>query len=389
MTFVPDWERLADARKRVMASGLSRSDAERDLCAAMSDGKIKVRPLFELIKRSILDHQIAKNKRREIFTFMRELQEGVHRYPEPWDSFQAFSTKGVTPSKLDWRKSKFRNAWQVPIHPEMAPMNWDVSIELASADVTRVLIVSGSASRTVNTPSARSTTQQKQAQTVVEQARRWRSSRIERFTERQLWVREWINFAEIAEWCSEEDLSILPNPQKRAGAFDRLASDLLAGEFEENGRSRVLYLHSATTKARMTRVSTKEAIDNNYDGDLGRSQYLSHCWIPRTLFDRWLAKHRLETSPARFRARRGESAGLKAPKRGRPAEYNWDGVKSRLVEYVTENGAMQSRTELLQKCADIASELHPQRRTPDDKTIRAAINKYSLDTAAAGVAPGN
>lgn len=52
----------------------------------------------------------------------------------------AFSIKGVTPRQLDWQKSVFLNPWSVPIHPEMAPMNWRVSIEVSSVDVTRVLI---------------------------------------------------------------------------------------------------------------------------------------------------------------------------------------------------------------------------------------------------------
>ena len=125
-------------------------------------------------------------------------------------------------------------------------------------------------------------------------------ARIKRFTERQREEREWINFAEIAEWCSKEDQSIVPNTEKSAAAFDTLASDLLSGEFEEKSRSRVLYLHPATARARMTREWLKDAIDHNYDGDYGRSAYLAHCWIERGMFNRWLAKHRLPQSPARF-----------------------------------------------------------------------------------------
>jgi len=35
--------------------------------------------------------------------------------------------------------------------------------------------------------------------------RQWRIARIDRFTQRQRQMCEWINFAEIAEWCSKED----------------------------------------------------------------------------------------------------------------------------------------------------------------------------------------
>ena len=67
-------------------------------------------------------------------------------------------------------------------------------------------------------------------------AQQWRAGWIARFTERQRVIRKWINFAEIAEWCSKDDQSIVPKKEKRKAVFDAL-TDLLAGEFEENGRS--------------------------------------------------------------------------------------------------------------------------------------------------------
>jgi hypothetical protein len=73
---------------------------------------------------------------------------------------------------------------------------------------------------------------------------------------------------------------------------------------------------------------------------------------------------------------------LEKPRRGRPAEYNWTGVKSRLLQYRSQHGPVRTFDELLQKCSDFASELHPKRRTPDDNTIREAIRKHELDVAA-------
>jgi hypothetical protein len=139
----------------------------------------------------------------------------------------------------------------------------------------------------------------------TKQGEQWHAKQIERFKERQRRVREWISFAEIAEWRSKEDSSIVPNEEKSAAAYEMLASDLLAGEFEEKGRSLVLYLHRAVTKYRMTTAWLQDAIAHNYDGDHGRSGYLAHCWLPRRLFDHWIAKHGLPASPPRF-----EPAGL-------------------------------------------------------------------------------
>jgi hypothetical protein len=215
----------------------------------------------------------------------------------------------------------------------------------------------------------------------------WRTGRIERFTEAQLGARKWINFAEIAEWCSKEDQSIVANMEKSATAYDTLARDLLTGMFEENGRSRVLYLHPATAKARMTREWLRDAIDNNYDGDHGRTQYLAHCWIPRRLFERWLTKHRLAESPPWFQPADGPAAQIEKPKRGRPAEYNWPGVRTRLAAYVSQHGPVQTWEEMLQICSNLAHDLNQKGSTPSDKTIREAIKTHALDVAA-GFAPG-
>src|SRR5262249_37524753 len=53
-------------------------------------------------------------------------------------------------------------------------------------------------------------------------------------------------------YCSEES-GVVPDEIARETAYEKLLADLLEGDFEENGRSQVLYLHPYTTKARMTR----------------------------------------------------------------------------------------------------------------------------------------
>jgi hypothetical protein len=90
---------------------------------------------------------------------------------------------------------------------------------------------------------------------------------------------------------------------------------------------------------------------------------------------RVLLGRRARRPPAKART---AERSLRRPKRGRPAEFNWQGVKARLVHYATEHGPIQSMVELVQKCADFASDLHPKKKTPDDKTIRDAIRKHGL-----------
>jgi hypothetical protein len=326
MAYLPDWERLSDALSRVVAAGLSRPEAQRDICRAIADRKIRIR-----------------------------LQAAKAEIPEARWSGRAVGShvvipKDLGPRDLDWRKSLPKRPWQHGDHP-FVQVHLTL-IELFTADVTLVLCAGSRApdrstkgkSRTrtqrsrgkrplghqeahnASTSPRRNRTPSGQLRQMVrelrpqaqapasvrkspippnmpldppdfqKQARIWRANRIERFTARQRRVREWINFAEIAEWCSKEDGSIVPNEQKRAAAFDVLQTDLLAGEFEESGRSRVLFLLSTVTKSKMTRASLKDAIEYDYDGQHGRS-YAAHCWIPRGLAEQWFERHRLPLPP--------------------------------------------------------------------------------------------
>src|SRR5262249_9578698 len=66
---------------------------------------------------------------------------------------------------------------------------------------------------------------------LAREAKRWDEDRIRRFEEDQRRKREWINFAEIAEWFSELGGSG-PNEAECEKAFRMLERDLLAGLFE-------------------------------------------------------------------------------------------------------------------------------------------------------------
>jgi hypothetical protein len=130
--------------------------------------------------------------------------------------------------------------------------------------------------------------------------REWREDRIRRFAERQRRRRDWISFGEIAEWCSELGGSIVSDEDARAGAYEKLQADLMAGDFEEAGKTRILYLHPWTPLAKMTRDRARDFMERA-PPETQRSEYWDHCWISRHLFHRWLAKHNLPTSPSRFK----------------------------------------------------------------------------------------
>ena len=42
----------------------------------------------------------------------------------------------------------------------------------------------------------------------------------------------------------------------------------------------------------MTREWLQDAIEFNYDGDRGRSQFLPWCWVPRGMYERFQAKQK-------------------------------------------------------------------------------------------------
>jgi hypothetical protein len=135
----------------------------------------------------------------------------------------------------------------------------------------------------------------------TKQARQWRSARIERFARTQRRERNWINVEEVAELCSELDGSGVPNEAARENAYRNFERDVQSRDFEENGRSRVLYLHPWIVRTRMTPEWLRDAIEYNYDGNRGRSDFLPQCWISRAMYERFAAKHNLPISPPRFR----------------------------------------------------------------------------------------
>jgi hypothetical protein len=124
--------------------------------------------------------------------------------------------------------------------------------------------------------------------------RDWPLNREVRFTWRQQGTRQWISFREIAEWLLDLD--------GRDGCTI-LQRDLLGGDFEEDGRSKVLYLHHRSTMVRMTRQCLNDVIDI-FPPDIVCLEYLARCWIPRRMFVSWLAKHELPRAPARFEPRK-------------------------------------------------------------------------------------
>jgi hypothetical protein len=150
-----------------------------------------------------------------------------------------------------------------------------------------------------------------------------------RFTWWQQRARQWIAFRELAEWLLEFN---------GGDAYDMLQRDLLAGDFEEGGRSKVLYLHYLSPRARMTRQRLNDVLDTFSLADV-RSEYLARCWLPRRMFDRWLAKHELLSSPARFEPQEeAREQPTSVSRRGRRPRADWDAVELAFLEVIKTRG---------------------------------------------------
>jgi hypothetical protein len=117
MAYVPDWERLSDALSRVIAAGLSKPEAQRDICRAIADRKIRFR--VQAAKAEITD---------------------AKWFGDAVGSHVAIP-QNLNPHDFDWRKSLPKRPWQHGDHP-FVQLHLSL-IELFSADVT-LLFCAGS-----------------------------------------------------------------------------------------------------------------------------------------------------------------------------------------------------------------------------------------------------
>jgi hypothetical protein len=128
MAYVPQWERLADALKRVVAAGVAEEEAKADICNAIADRNIRVRFLTSKIW--------AEGKPGGSIGFAETTCDGS----------EVDIPATLRPADFDWRISRQVDSWR-----KRGPDAWTVlyfenvnRMELYAPDVTRVLIDSAS-----------------------------------------------------------------------------------------------------------------------------------------------------------------------------------------------------------------------------------------------------
>jgi 7-cyano-7-deazaguanine synthase in queuosine biosynthesis len=119
--YIPDWERLLNAVKRVMTTGVNEATAKVDLCRAISDRKVKVRFRVE---------------KEEGIGSIGEVVVGTVRH----GSDVAIPTH-LKPSDFDWQRSRPLKPWRdIRQGFDMLAALWHLEwIEVLRDDVSKVL----------------------------------------------------------------------------------------------------------------------------------------------------------------------------------------------------------------------------------------------------------
>ncbi len=120
MRYVSEWEPLSDAATRVMAAaGVSKEEAQSDICQAIADGVVRIRCQ---LKKHTTKHMTSKT-----------VLDG-----------NAFEITKRKPDDLDWEGSRPLKPWRVRRGSYPIPGDWELAwIELSRTDVTNVLCRAG------------------------------------------------------------------------------------------------------------------------------------------------------------------------------------------------------------------------------------------------------
>ena len=88
MIYIPEWVPIADALERLIATGLGEEDAKRQLCAAIADGKIRLRHILGAdLQRNLPAQQVSSGLSAPV---------------------------GFSPKDIDWCSSRPLRSWQSP-----------------------------------------------------------------------------------------------------------------------------------------------------------------------------------------------------------------------------------------------------------------------------------
>jgi hypothetical protein len=135
-------------------------------------------------------------------------------------------------------------------------------------------------------------------------ARQQRAALIEQYAQKT--NRRWHCLAELLDSGGDKQ-------------FRPLLNSLLKGEFDSNGRCRVLYLHPWSPPRRMTPDFVESILEFFKATPFTvRDQYVSHGWIPRHMAESWAKAHNIKLEKT---SRRGRPRGQRQDVNKNDAQY--------------------------------------------------------------------
>ncbi len=128
--------------------------------------------------------------------------------------------------------------------------------------------------------------------------------RCRRFAQCQQRRRDWLAFADIAEWFARvRGTSEHLSEALRAQAYQDLLAAVLAGEFDHRGKSCVLYLDAqlyldadrcAAGTLRLTADRLRQWQEDYVGTPTVTEEVLAHCWAPRKLVQGWFKRRAID-----------------------------------------------------------------------------------------------
>jgi hypothetical protein len=199
-----------------------------------------------------------------------------------------------------------------------------------------------------------------------------------RFVERQRVARQWIALVDLADWCARSTAraSVAGEDEARKLAYRLLAESALLGEFEQEGKSKILYLvpdvfdDGGTPRFRMTREKFGFAA-------LGTAtDLLRCCWLQREMARQWIETHGFHW-PSHFEERPGlspvtHSAPLATGAPGRPTK-GMNLIRAEFERRIDENTCKTSLREEATELEQWYRRRHWGAPSPTVKTIENKI----------------
>ncbi len=150
MAHIPDWERLADALKRVVANGVTEAQAKIAICNAIADRSVTVRLFVGILEGVDIfllegwERDVPLSRTPRDFALWESALTGLPprqrslMIPRHTPSSNRQQTPAILPEDFDWQESRPLKPWRDP-QGSCSFFDWHGDrIELRSANVTRV-----------------------------------------------------------------------------------------------------------------------------------------------------------------------------------------------------------------------------------------------------------